>query len=434
MLNKDIPSSRLLIITSSAGGGLLQAAVAQEQFVLAEAPSTYIVKHDVLREWVWKWLGFFAIEAWNSAQKKGDVRSQTFFSSCHRFFDFVTWPNVFFHTLRVLKRENIDRVIDTQITSTSAIIKAIRLYNIWKKKKIILEKVMIDLPTRKATHFFRPIKLLSMRDKQHVRIRTIQPLLEVGQTAEEFWQSHCGLSDGDIQYGDVIVRKTFRSLQGKSKQCGDQGVCLHFKNEEERQLMEASFQRGTVQTKSQGDHLRFEIQNDTFVVTILLGSQPASSATLNYTKQFIQIAKTTSRKIFLFVFCAEHKVGKSSLLKTISNEVQSHETYPENLSVIPFSFQNDTVLAPLFHRSDIMLSRSGGGTAMELIAVSTGAMWIHSEAKKKASELSLQDLLKGIPHWESESALYLHQLHGAKIVTPDTFTPYAQELLQKKAD
>jgi len=425
------PISKLLIITSSAGGGLLQAAIAQEQSILAETPCAQIFKHDVLKDWVWKWLGKFAIEAWNSAQKKGCVRSQTLFINFHWLFDYVAWPNVFFHTLRVLRKENIDRIIDTQPTSTSAIMKAIRLYNCMRKKNIVLEKIVVDLPTRRAIHFFNPIKALSKKDKKYLKVRTIAPLLEEGQTAEEFWQSYCGLSDSDIHYEDVNVRQAFRALQGKPRDSNPMTISLNFKNSEELHWMEKSFQRGSIVAKvEESHHVQFTIAKEARVITILLGSQPAGLATLNYTKQFIQIARQlppNSPPIYLFVFCANHELHKVSLLQSVSQEIQNEAEYPNLLSVIPFSFQSEDVIAPLFHRSDITCSRSGGGTAMELMAVSTGEMWVHSETKKK--EPSLKDLLKGIPVWESESALYLLKLRGAKIVTPDIFTPHAQRIL-----
>ena len=65
---------------------------------------------------------------------------------------------------------------------------------------------------------------------------------------------------------------------------------------------------------------------------------------------------------------------------------------------------------------------------MELMCVSTGQVWIHSEAKKG------QDVLKGISGWEAASALYLQKLHGAKIITPDTFVPHAEEVFTHRID
>lgn len=418
---------KLLIITSSAGGGLLQAAAAQQQAAIAKNPSVQTIQCDVLKDWVWSWLGRFSIESWNKAQKRGDVFSQKFFVSFQKLFDYINWPNSFFHTLAILFREDIDRVIDTQPSSTSAIMKAIRFFNWRSSKKVVLEKVIVDLPTRKATHFFQPIKALSRKDKRYLKLRTIPPLLEEGQTAEEFWQHFCGLSESEVHYEDVNVRIPFKNLQGKARSSEPISIGFNAKNKEEIHFMLQSFKRGDIQAKLQANEVLFEIPSDVKVVTILLGSQPARAATLNYVKNFIEVAKVLKKPMYLFVFCANHH--KNSLFQKVSELVQGVSDYPSLLSVIPFSFQNDCVIAPLFHRSDITISRSGGGTAMELMAVSTGEIWIHSEAKSKSKKLTLKELLSGIPVWESESALYLLKLKGAKILTPETFTQEALRLL-----
>lgn len=423
----------VLIITSSAGGGLLQAAVAQEQHVAIQNPSAKVIKRDVLRDWVWSWLGKFCIESWNRAQKNGDVKIQKFFVSFHRLFDYIAWPNVFIHTLYTLFKEDVDRVIDTQTTSTSAIMKAIRCFNWRKSKRVVLEKLIVDLPTKKATHFFRPIKSLSQGDKKFLKVRTIAPLLEEGQSSEEFWKFHCGLSESEIHYEDVNVRRPFRSLQGIPPVSDSLSLSLRFKNPEELQLMRVSFERGSIRAECGKDSVSFTIPKEARVATILLGSQPAREATLNYVKNFIQIAqslKQDSPPLVLFVFCADHPMHQDSLFRRVSSFVKEVDNYPSFLTVIPFSFQSEEVIAPLFHRSLLTCSRSGGGTAMELMAVSTGNIWIHSETKTKNRELTLKELLQGIPVWESESALYLLKLNGAKIVTPETFSPYAYQLLR----
>lgn len=423
----------VLIITSSAGGGLLQAAAAQKQHLLALNPNVKTIQRDVLRDWVWKRLGNFSIETWNRAQKKGDVRSQKFFVSFHWLFDYITWPSVFFHTLSILFKEDIDCVIDTQTTSTSAIVKAIRIFN-WKRSKhVILEKVVVDLPTKKATHFFRPIKGLSKKDKKHLKVRSISPLLEEGQTSKEFWRKHCDLCESEVHYEDVHVRLPFKALQDKPRVLSDLSLVFKTKNPEEKGLMCQALERGGSQTKIRDDEIEIHIPKAARVISVLLGSQPARNATLNYVKNFIALARKLnphSEPLLLFVFCANHTEGKkNSLFSKVVHLLVNEDPLPSFFSVIPFSFQADEVIAPLFHRSLITCSRSGGGTAMELMAVSTGEIWIHSEAKKRDRELSLEDLLKGIPVWESESALYLLKLEGAKIVTPETFSKRAHELL-----
>ena len=177
----------------------------------------------------------------------------------------------------------------------------------------------------------------------------------------------------------------------------------------------------------------FSIPMESRVITVLLGSQPACGATFNYLKGWIELAQEKDfSKIpcYLFVFCAEHLPGHESLLRKVTEHVAQIDSYPSQLTVVPFSFQDDDVIAPLFYRSDLTCTRSGGQTAMELICVSNGENWIHSEAKKnraESGEIAMEGLLKGIPGWEAANALYLQKFRGAKIVTPETFLENARQ-------
>ena len=124
-----------------------------------------------------------------------------------------------------------------------------------------------------------------------------------------------------------------------------------------------------------------------------------------------------------------HQPKQQTLFQRVVDLVTSLADYPSSLTVIPMSFQNEDVIAPLFFRSDITCTRSGGQTAMELMSVARGQIWVHSEAKKEIGTLTNEELLAGIPCWESASAAYLQQARNAKIVTPDTFAPLVYDLL-----
>ena len=71
---------------------------------------------------------------------------------------------------------------------------------------------------------------------------------------------------------------------------------------------------------------------------------------------------------------------------------------------------------------------------MELMCVSSGEMWIHSETKKKSEQkedLSLEQLLEGIPGWEAANALYLKKVCNAKIIAPEILAPFARKLFRE---
>lgn len=424
---------KILIITSSGGGGLIQAANAKEQEIRAEDPDAIVVRKDVMKDWLGV-LGWFSTASYNSAQRKGNVAALTFFCWAQCMGDYVFWPKMFFGALRTFFQEDIDDVIDTQPLSTSAILTALRIFNWKRKKNVCLKKIVVDLPTKKATHFFAPIKRLSKANRSVLKLITISPLLEEGETAEQFWQTNCRLSEKEVCYEGYYVRNAFRKFQGVLLPQDPMKIKLSTKSPEEAKLMADSFEKGTIQANILNGEAVFQIDPADRMITLLLGSQPAEHATLNYVKRFISLLHDINdTKIHLFVFCAEHKPGSDSLFRKVSSYVHGLIDYPKHISIIPFSFQNDEGIAPLFFRSDLTCTRSGGQTAMELMSVCKGEVWIHSEANG-VGDLSLEQLLKGIPGWESANALYLHKRRGAKVVTPETFAPHAKALFLRETE
>ncbi|HSX37618.1 MAG TPA: hypothetical protein VLE95_02175 [Chlamydiales bacterium] len=427
---------KLLIITSSGGGGLIQAAIAKEQQAKAEDPTIQIIRKDVLKDWMGHVFGKFCAETWNGAQMKGNVATLRFVIWAQYIFDYFSWPYFFFRALSTLFQEDVDQVIDTQPLGTLAILRALRIYNAKKNKQIRLQKILVDLPTKSATHFFRPIKKLSKKNRSLLQLTTIMPLLEEGQSAEDFWQKNCRLSAKDVHYEEFYVRQAFRIYQRQEKKEKDFPLFLRYKNEEELRLIQRTFSRGRCQGVVKRDEIHFSIAAKDRMITILLGSQPAEEATLNYVRKFLEIGQAvddlkTSYQIF--VFCSEHRPLEQTLFRKIADDVHRMQKYPKHITIIPFSFQSDDCIAPLFFRSDLTCTRSGGQTAMELMCVSHGEMWIHSETKKdpqKKEDLSLKHLLSGIPGWEAANALYLQKTYKAKIVTPEIIDPLVHKFFQ----
>lgn len=420
-----IPKSAktVLFITSSGGGGLLQTAIAKEQEIQARYPHVRIVKIDLLKDWIFKPIGRFFIHFWNQAQRNGDVKSQMLCVSGQFIVDFFLYPLVFFRALKTLFKEDADHIVDTQPLFTSAVIRALCLYNRKKGKKVLLEKVLVDLPTRKATHFFRSIKNLSRKRKRFFVLTTIDPLLENGESKEAFWKDTCSLSIEQINTEEAFVRSSFRSFKDKERNLEQPvWISLRYRGKKELHLLQRAWQKGNGLVKVFPKHIEVLIEPSARVGTVLLGSQPAGKATIRYVQKMIECARGEKNPVVLFVFAASSRVLEKSLLQKVSDLIALEEDFPKNLTVIPFPFQKEDVIAPLFHRSDFTCTRSGGQTAMELMSVSKGEIWIHSEAKKG------KDLLSGIPGWEAASATYLQKLYGAKIITPDTFSSHVKEL------
>ncbi len=425
-----LDTKTILIIASSGGGGLIQAANAKEQQIRLKYPHIRIIRKDLLKDWVGKWMGWAAVAMWNSAQKSGNVKALKFLCISIAISDVLFAPYVFFKTLAILYKEDVDHIIDTQPLCTGSIIKALRFFHRKKRKQICLEKVLVDLPTPKATHYFRSIRRLSGKDRAYLKVTTIPPYLQEGETALEFWTKHCRLQEKQVNYEPFYVRQSFFHYHKKPRLPQPFSINAKIKNIEELKLIQNAVSRGAIEAHWKTDEVELVIQPQDLVFTILLGSQPAFEGSLNYVRQFLDLARE-HRHLgvvgHLFVFCANHRPQEKSLLKSVSELVAQTEDYPACFSVVPLSFQNDEVIAPLFHRSDSTCTRSGGQTLMELMCVGPKHIWIHSESKKKKWKTDL-DLLEGIAGWEAANALYMQQVYGAKIVTPYSFVSHAKEL------
>ncbi len=416
-----------LIITASGGSGLIQAARAEKQQILSAKPEAKVITKDLMIDWLGRFFGYFGVNTWNKAQKKGWLIIQEIFGRGQKFAELLFWPHVFFHTLLTLFKEDIDEVIDTQVIGLPAIMKAIRIYNKIARKNVTVKRIIVDLPTKKSTHCFANMRRLSKKDKDLLTVSTIEPLLEKDQTEDIFWDKYCKISKDQVCVTNYPIRKSFDQYINKKRDDKPFNIAINVKNDHEKEIIKKTFEKGTIKAKSIDSGFDFVIAKDDFLITVLLGSQPAYKGTLNYTKSLIKAIneKNVQKNVFLFVFCASEKDG---IIQKIYNFIESNSMYPGNLTVVPMNFQQEEVIARLFFRSNLTITRSGGQTAVELMRVSKAKIYVHSECKfKKNQRPTLKKLYRGIPVWEAGNARYLKEKFGAKIVNPELFYEFVKD-------
>lgn len=419
---------KVLIITSSGGGGLKQVAKAVHQEVLEKNPKAEIKTVDLLLEMMtgFKWAPNF----YNWTQRSGNVLLLVIFVKMQSMADIVFWPQVFFGTLRLLLKNNFDIVYDTQVVGISAIIKAVRLYNFIKKKNVYVHRVVVDMPTKKCTHFFANVKRLSKKDRSYLSLITTEPLLENGETEDQFWKKNCGFLKNEVVYDDFPIRKSFKKYFNKEKCLTDFEISINAKSEGERSFVKKTLLLSHVHFNEKNKDFYFNISPIDKLAVVLLGSQPANKSTCNYVKYFTEIAKTikNNENLYLFVFCHEYKEDENSLFHKIYDFIKDYSNFPSNMKIIPMSFQQEDTISSIFYRCDVAITRSGGSTAMELMSISHGEKWIHSEFKKKVpKDITYKKLLKGIPFWEAGSAEYVKNKSNGKIVTPELISSLWEE-------
>ncbi|MCH9630572.1 MAG: hypothetical protein S4CHLAM37_05730 [Chlamydiia bacterium] len=434
-----IKHKSILIITTSGGGGHLQAARAKYLDEKSKNPHVKIKVKDLLKEAGGKAFGRFMINVWDVAQRKGCVRTLEFWVNNVPIFDVLFGIPVFFQILYRLFRNDVDHVIDTQPLCLSSIVGAVRLYRFFSKKTVVIEKFLTELPTNYATHYLKPIKKLRKKNRGLVKLVTTEPLLSDNETAESFWQKYCGLSESFISYGDFPIRPNFKKFQNKKLHKDTFPLHIRLKSPEEKSYFKDVLKKGGTKATIKNDNLQINIEPSWKITTLMLGSQPTQEATLQYVKNFIDVINhesTKNKKHVFFVFCSKKKFEDVPLQKRIHELVMNMKDYPENLTIIPMSSQDDDVIAPLYFRSDATVTKAGGVTAMELIAAARGKIWIHHENTFNPFEKLLFDnpfftlsSYKGMPKWEYGNATYLGEMKGAQMVTPETFLQASRTFL-----
>jgi len=414
----------VLIIYCSGGNGLIQAAEAKKQEILLNNPEAKIIQKDLLVEWFPKPIGKMAAKTWDNAQKRGSIRLLEVIRYHQRLSEFLFWPHILLKTLKILIKKDIDRVIDTQPVSPGPIIKAIRIANYYRKKNVFLEKVAVDLPTDLNTHYFKPIKKLSEKDRRQLLLYTIDPLLKENESEKEFWKRNCNLPLSNIRLQKYFIRQSFKKYQKLNTINESVLIKVKCHAEEEALMTKDVLKDKPIDFTFKNLNFEYSISANDLVYTILLGSQPAYEASISYLKGFLDLASKTkkSSRHIVFIFCSKHNSKKDSLFKIVSDFLISNNNL-KNLIIIPLSFQTDAVIAPIFSRSNATFTRSGGQTVMELMGVMHGKIFIHTEVKGK---INRKKLLKGLFAWETGSAIYLEQKRGASIVTPKTFEKHLE--------
>lgn len=404
----------LLLITSSGGGGHLQAAKAKIASIRSSNPSAMIYQQDLLLDWLGPVIGRLFGWIWNFSMKKGWVVMQERLQQSQRILDITFWPVIFTHAFSQLIRKNIDQIIDTQPLGTSAIIKATRLASFWTKKPLFVEKVITELPTEEVTHFFKPIKKLSDKDRLFLRIISARPL--AWDSAKQFWLTACNIDEAHVSYEGLPLRPAFYQYINSVPSKIPLSVSIH--SPHHRKMILESIHRGSMKTDIEDDVIYFMLDPDDYVFTLMLGSQPTEKATIEYVKNFISFYRKnpTLNKSHLFVLCG-HYYRTCSLLHKIYSLICSAREYPNKLTIIPLPFQDDTIIAPLFARSDATFTRSGGITSLELMAVARGSIWIHMEQHNESK--LLQKPYPYMVSWERGNAFYLYSIKGAQFITPD---------------
>lgn len=427
----NIGTEKILILTSSGGGGHLQAARAK-YLELTKLSNVSIIQKDVFLDFLGTFMGSSFAGTWNFCQAHGKITSLYLFSMCIHYVDMAISPLLMVKFLYQIIKNDIDRVIDTQPQGTKVFLKAVRLISKIRKKVIQYEKVLTDLPTSKCNHYFKPFRKLRGKDREFLNVITTKPLLSSGESEKQFWKKNTGLSLENIKYCDFPLRPAFQHGHKKDHL----SLTFNTYSPEHTHLVCKSLSFGNASYKRAKNKIIWKFKQEKLSL-ITLGSFPQKSVLIKYMLEYIKQKNLHSRdrKDILFILVGPEKTS-INYYHSIIKELEEHKDYPQNLTVLPLAFQNDTALAPLYYNLDFIIAKPGGLTTMELIKSVNGNIFIHDTPVQQLSRfftsITKHEHDAMLP-WERGNANYIIENKKAQIITPELFKDVTKEFFQQPA-
>lgn len=397
----------VIIITTVCGGGHLQAAGAFKAQISRSSPQFSIKQIDIFNDWLGKIVGGFLTKRWNAPLRKG----HNFLSLSYSYFgipfiDPVFFLFIFVRAFITFIKLPIVRVIDTQPVGTAAISLALLATNKINKRRVRLEKILTEIPTKKSIHFFHPLKLLPKFLKKTIDLCVVDP----SPKEDTFWPKYTGLSSQQIKKIAPPLREAFFSLPTLAQ--NEKVFSISFSSNEEKETsLKIARIEGLIQHKGELE-IQLDCSSNCYVVTIMLGSQPPTKMIQKYLEKYYQLAKENPhfRDMVIFV------LGNSTIssFEVIKNFWLNQKNLPSNFHPVLLSTQEQITVAGLLSASDLTITRAGGLTSMELLAIKPKNSSIHTDVIHKG-----KPVLGKMPPWEIGNAEVLIDKIGAKIIHPD---------------
>lgn len=358
-------------------------------------------------------LGDLGVNAWDEAQKKGDLQFLKMYASLGWIGEIIFYPLVYFKVKWMLQDLKVEPefIVSTQAFCLKAMAHAIQTVNKEKNWNMHMNVYLTDLPSKKAIHFFPSIRRAAA-DKDLRKLITLHappPLLKVNQTSEDeknFWKEHCGkvkvitdenfpIREAFLETGRLKARLEQPSVQVKIKTGNAQEADGIHAGLSDTALAATEFSEG---------HVSLNIQDKDKVAFLMLGSQPTTQSVLNWLQTFVQSSKETEvndRQHYFFLYCgvSHTEQTRNPLLDAVSDEInrlKKEGLLAPHFSIVPFTNQQADEIALLMTRSDVSITRSGGATSMELLQLHQADLpkradkltLIHSEAALLHEEVS----------------------------------------------
>lgn len=344
--------------------------------------------------------GDFGVNAWDGAQKRGDLQFLKTYASLGWIGEIIFYPLVYFQVKWMLQDLKVEPefIVSTQAFCMRAMVHAMHTVNKEKNWNMHMNVYLTDLPSKKAIHFFPSIRRVTA-DKELRKLITLHaapPLLHANQSSEEerdFWKTHCGKINV-ITNENFPIREAFLETE-KLKEKMEKPVVqvnVRLNHSEEQAIIRSGLTRAALDSVVIDDkQVSFNIQKSDKVAFLMLGSQPTTQSVLNWLHTFVNSSRESGREDrqhYFFFYCggAHSDQERNGLLEAVQQELEAlkrEEKIPAHFNIVPFTNQDADEIALLMARSDVSITRSGGATSMELLQLN------QADLPKRQNKLTL---------------------------------------------
>lgn len=292
--------------------------------------------------------------------------------------------------------------------------------------QMFIQLYMTDLPTPEGDHFFCPVRASAENSPklcERLIVHSVVPVDTDGVSPEAYVAQRCGLPVANVRLESFMpIAQDFTHATGLPRPGTPVSITLKAQLPREEDFFG-------------GERMVLDIAATDIVVLIMLGSQPTFDAMLEYAQQAKLVDRIADRGDglwWIFMGCgnpigSDHKQLFQELADIAEEFNQKQRALGDNVRFIPFTAQSAEMI---MGRSDVTITRSGGMTCGELLALASRGdkrrVYIHVEVVSEPRDTESREdqtdnvLDGGLVPWEAGNARFVMKALGARLITPTT--------------